>query len=80
MSNASHMPQVLKRFAFLYRATGTWYNESQISKAEQQIAVSLAKRHQLMPANNSSSDSSSNVNTSGIHLILVVLQMSIVKL
>ena len=33
----------LEKIAFLYRATGTWYNESQITKAEQRIGLSRNK-------------------------------------
>lgn len=33
----------LEKIAFLYRATGTWYNESQITKAEQRIGLSRKK-------------------------------------
>jgi len=37
----------LEKIAFLFRATGTWYNESQITKAEQRIGLSRKKSSTL---------------------------------
>lgn len=33
----------LEKIAFLFRATGTWYNEGQLTKAEQRIGISRKK-------------------------------------